>query len=106
MQIKKRAALLIFGIFSLLTVIPNVFALFEYLYTGGMIDPLVLYQQWQGWFDFTLITAFMIILFSIFLPIALRIQEDEEKKHAMQKLAVILGLIAGLGVAYFGRMNN
>ena len=103
MQIKKRAALLIFGIFSLLTVIPNVFALFEYLYTGGMIDPLVLYQQWQGWFDFTLITAFMIILFSIFLPIALRIQEDEEKKHAMQKLAVILGLIAGLGVAYFGR---
>ncbi len=103
MQIQKKAVLLILSTLFLLALIPEVFALFEYLYLGGAIDPLELYLQWQGWFDFTLITALMIIFLSIFLPIALRIQEDEEQKHSMQKLAVILGLIIGLGVSYFGR---
>ncbi len=102
MQIQKKAVLLILSTLFLLALIPEVFALFEYLYLGGAIDPLDLYRQWQGWFDFTLITAFMVIFLSIFLPIALGAKE-EEQKQSMQKLAVILGLIIGLGVSYFGR---
>ncbi len=102
MHIKKRVVFSVFSTLFLLTLIPEVFALFEFLYFGGAIDPLDLYRQWQGWFDFTLITAFMVIFLSIFLPIALGAKE-EEQKQSMQKLAVILGLIIGLGVSYFGR---
>lgn len=101
---KKRVTLLLLCSLFILLLIPNAFAIFEFLYTGQTYfqDPLQIYSQFQGWIDFIIFAAIFTLLFMFLLERVFG-GDDEEKKHRVRKLAGILGIAATLGVTYYGR---
>ncbi len=99
---KKKVGFLIFSTIFILGLMPVVFALLEPLYYLGSMDFVDLYLQNRGWLDPIVLTALFCLIFQTLTPRVFG-GDDEESKSTAQKLAIILGIVAGLGVTFLAR---